>query len=168
MGDGDAGPDTRAHDLALDAQLCFALQSASRAIVGSYRPGLEAIGLTYSQYTVMLVLWEHGPVTLGFLSRALHSDSGTLSPLLKRLELQGLVARRRSRDDERVLEVTPTDAALRLRDPAAAIQRRVAEATGLRPEELSDLRGELESLTARLRRAEDELALEGTRPVAEQ
>jgi MarR family transcriptional regulator, organic hydroperoxide resistance regulator len=158
---GAAGGVADAGDLALDAQLCFALQSASRAIVGTYRPGLEALGLTYSQYTVMLVLWEQGPVSLGHLSRALHSDSGTLSPLLKRLELVGLVTRRRRRDDERVLEVAPTEAALALREPAAAVQRRVAAATGLRPDELAALRSELEALTARLHRAELDLGASG-------
>lgn len=147
--------DTR--NLALDAQLCFALASASRAIVASYRPGLDALDLTYTQYTVMLVLWEHGPVGLGFLSRELHSDSGTLSPLLKRLELQGLVTRRRRVTDERVLEVAPTEAAERLREPAAAVQRRVAAATGLRADELATLRIELNALAARLRRAQPEL-----------
>jgi len=144
-------PEGPADELALDAQLCFALQSAARAIVGSYRPGLEELGLTYSQYTVMLVLWEHGPVTLGHLGRALHSDSGTLSPLLKRLELQGLVTRRRRPSDERVLEVAPTDAALRLRAPAAEVQRCVAGAAGLAPDDIAALRAQLEDLAARLR-----------------
>lgn len=135
----------------LDMQLCFALQSAARAIVATYRPGLDALGVTYSQYTVLLVLWERGPVTLGDLGRALHTDSGTLSPLLKRLEAQGLVTRRRGVEDERVLEVAPTAAAERLRAPVVAVQRGVADATGLGDADLADLRDELNALTARLR-----------------
>lgn len=144
--------DTRT--LTLESQLCFSLQAAARAIVASYRPGLEALGLTYSQYTVLLVLWEHGAVTMGVLARELHSDSGTLSPMLKRLELQGMVTRRRQPDDERVLLVSPTEAADRLYEPAKAVQRRVAEATGLDPDDLARLRTELTSLASRLRDAQ--------------
>lgn len=135
----------------LDEQLCFALQSASRAIVASYRPGLEALGLTYSQYTVMLVLWEDGPVTMGALGHRLHLDSGTLSPVLKRLEQQGLVTRRRRAEDERTVEVTPTMAGQHLRGPAAEIQARVACDTGLEGPDITRLRDDLFDLAARLR-----------------
>lgn len=136
---------------ALDVQLCFALQSASRAIAASYRPGLEALGLTYSQYTVMLVLWEDGPVTMSALGHRLHLDSGTLSPVLKRLEQQGLVTRRRRPEDERTVEVAATMAGQHLRGPAAEVQARVACDTGLETPDITRLRDELFDLAARLR-----------------
>ena len=81
--------------LPCDDQLCFALYDASRAIVGRYREGLAELGLTYTQYIVLLRLWESSPLTVAELGDALNLDSGTLSPLLKRLETQGLVTRRR-------------------------------------------------------------------------
>lgn len=135
----------------LDAQLCFALHSAARAIVASYRPGLDAIGLTYSQYLVLLVLWQRGPVSVGFLGDALHMDSGTLSPLIKRLEAQGVVTRRRRTTDERVVEVDTTPAGAALHGPAKQVQARVADATGLTADELAVTRDQLCALAERLR-----------------
>jgi DNA-binding MarR family transcriptional regulator len=140
-------------DFVLDEQLCFALHSASRAMTGCYRPLLEDIGLTYSQYAVMLVLWEHGSVSLGVLSGRLQLDSGTLSPLLKRLEAEGLITRQRRREDERTMQLTLTPAGWGLRDRAAAVQSRVQEATGLTPTELAAMRDDLNALAARLRAA---------------
>lgn len=150
--------------LTLDEQLCFPLHSATRAIVGCYRPGLEAIGLTYSQYLVMLVLWERGSVSVGHLGEELFMDSGTLSPLVKRLEAHGLVTRRRRADDERVVEVEPTEAGTALLPQAERVQAEVAEATGLDGAELADLRERLCVLARRLRahgatHAEDVAAL---------
>lgn len=138
----------------VEGQLCFALHSASRAMTGCYRPLLEAAGLTYSQFTVMLVLWEEGTVTLGHLGEQLHLDSGTLSPLLKRLEAQGVVNRRRRQDDERVVEVGLTAAGRELRAKAEAAQSRVQEATGLTDVELTTMRKDLQRLAARLRAAD--------------
>ncbi len=139
----------------LDAQLCFALHDASRAIVGCYRPLLDAAGLTYPQYLVMLVLWEGaGPVPVGVLSERLHLDSGTLSPLLKRLEARGLVTRTRSRRDERSVEVAPTAAGLALRGKALEAQAGFAAATGLTMEQAVALRDEVVALTGRLRAGE--------------
>ena len=92
--------------LALDDQLCFALYAASRAMTARYRPLLDAVGLTYPQYLVMVVLWDEGPSTVRELGERLRLDSGTLSPLLKRLEGSGLVARERRADDERSVLVT--------------------------------------------------------------
>src|SRR3954452_18550846 len=110
--------------LTLDRQLCFALYSASRAMTAAYRPVLTEMNLTYPQYLVMLVLWEAaharsnqeaaharsdqggGRITVGQLGERLQLDSGTLSPLLKRLEGNGFVQRERSRDDERLVDVT--------------------------------------------------------------
>lgn len=137
--------------LTLDMQLCFPLHSATRAIVSCYRPGLEAIGLTYSQYLVMLVLWERGPVSVGTLGETLFMDSGTLSPLVKRLEAQGLVTRRRRTDDERVVEVAPTSAGSALHEPAREVQAGVAADTGFDAEELAEMRDALCALAERLR-----------------
>ena len=140
-------------DFVLDEQLCFALHTASRAMTGCYRPLLDSIGLTYSQYAVMLVLWEHESVTLGTLCARVQLDTGTLSPLLKRLEGEGLLVRRRRAEDERTVQLTLTERGRVVRSEAAAIQNRVQEATGLRPDELSALRDDLHALAARLRAA---------------
>ena len=139
----------------LDNQLCVALYDASRAIVGCYRPLLDRIGLTYSQYVVLLVLWEHDAMTLRDLGHEVHLDSGTLSPLLKRLEANGVVTRQRSAADERVLEVALTEKGRALYDDAVRVQAQVEEMTGLAPAELAELRDSLRALTARLRLAQD-------------
>jgi MarR family transcriptional regulator, organic hydroperoxide resistance regulator len=146
---------TESANTTLDAQLCFALHSASRAITAGYRRGLAPLGLTYSQYLVLLVLWEHGPVGMGDLGRALHLDSGTLSPLLARLESHGWVHRRRRDEDERTVEVACTPEGAALRAPALAVQARVEQDTGLGGDDLAALRGDLTALAERLRVAED-------------
>jgi len=148
----------------LDAQLCFALHDASRAIAASYRRGLAPLGLTYSQYVVLLVLWEHGTVTMGRLCRELHLDSGTLSPLLQRLEERGRVVRRRRPEDERTVEVACTAEGDALREKALTVQRRVEAETGLDPGYLAELRSELQRLADRLRTA-DEPAATDSEPV---
>ncbi len=138
-------------NLRLDHQLCVALYHASRAVIGCYRPGLDELGLTYSQYTVMLVLWEHERTTMRELGHLLHLDSATLSPVLKRMEQAGLLTRERDADDERVLNVSITAAGKRLQKPAGRVQQGVEQATGLSGSELADLRDRLNDLTARLR-----------------
>jgi DNA-binding MarR family transcriptional regulator len=140
-------------DFVLDEQLCFALHAATRAMTSCYRPLLDGIGLTYSQYAVMLVLWEQESVTLGVLCARLQLDTGTLSPLLKRLAAEGLVTRRRRAEDERTVQLTLTQQGRQLEERAAAIQARVQEATGMRPAELAELRDDLHALAARLRAA---------------
>lgn len=137
----------------LDEQLCFAMVSASRAMTACYRQGLEDLGLTYSQYAVMLVLWEQEAVTMGSLCDQLRLDSGTLSPLLKRLEKQGLLTRRRRPEDERTLEIAPSQEGLALRDKARGVQRDVELATGMGGHEIAALREQLTELDARLRAA---------------
>lgn len=97
--------------LKLDNQLCFALYSAQRAMNAVYRPMMEELGLTYPQYLVLMVLWETGsPQTVNGLGERLYLDSGTLTPLLKRMEQNGLIKRLRSAEDERVVEVSLTEA----------------------------------------------------------
>jgi DNA-binding MarR family transcriptional regulator len=134
-------------ELKLDRQVCFALYAASRAVTQLYRPLLDALGLTYPQYLVLLVLWERGPVTVSELGDALDLDSGTLSPLLKRLEAAGLVTRGRRPSDERTVEVRLTGAGTELKAKAAGVPRKIARATGLRVAELAALRRDLVALT---------------------
>ena len=138
-------------NLRLEHQLCVALHNATRALTGCYRPLLDEIGLTYSQYVVMLVLWEHDTMMLRELGTMLHLDSATLSPMLKRLERSGLVSRERSADDERMLHVTITDAGRRLRKPASAAQQAVERATGLDRNTLAELRDQLNGIAAKTR-----------------
>ncbi|HSK98318.1 MAG TPA: MarR family transcriptional regulator [Euzebyales bacterium] len=133
--------------LALEKQVCFALYSATRAVTQLYRPVLDALGLTYPQYLVMLVLWERGASTVKQLGQALDLDSGTLSPLLKRLEAHGYVRRERSTSDERSVLVHLTDAGAALRTRASSVPRRIAGATGLELVELEALRQNLARLT---------------------
>lgn len=137
--------------LTLDGQLCFALYSASRAMTSAYRDQLTEVGLTYTQYVALLALWEHEPMAMRDLSDALHLNSATLSPVLRRMERDGLVTRRRLPDDERVVEVSCTDKARALLDPVSGIQRRVESSTGLDEPSLVAMRDELHALADRLR-----------------
>lgn len=132
-------------------QLCFALYDASRAVVGRYRTGLERIGLTYTQYLVMMLLWERSPQPVHSLGEGLNLDSGTLSPLLKRLEAQGLVSRRRLPEDERNVEIALTSSGRDLRARARRVQVDVERATGLDTEAVASLRKQLHVLAAQLR-----------------
>lgn len=137
----------------LDRQVCFALYSASRAATAVYRPVLEGLGLTYPQYLVLLVLWENDPRGVKELGEELGLDSGTLSPLLKRLEALGFVERRRSGEDERRVAVHLTAAGRELSVRASAIPQRLADAAGLSADELEQLRTTLGKLTAALHSA---------------
>ncbi|WP_329410516.1 MarR family transcriptional regulator [Streptomyces sp. NBC_00704] len=136
--------------LRLDRQICFSLHAASRAFNGVYRVILKDLGLTYPQYLVMLVLWEQGPLPVKRLGEHLRLDSGTLSPLLKRLEAAGLVRRERSARDERSVEVRPTAAGADLRERALEVPRRIVSATGFELTELAALRARLDELTSAL------------------
>jgi DNA-binding MarR family transcriptional regulator len=131
----------------LDQQLCFALYSASRAMTAAYRPVLTEMNLTYPQYLVMLVLWEEEHVTVGRLGERLQLDSGTLSPLLKRLESNGFVRRERSRDDERLVDVTLTPAGRQLERRAQCVPERLFGSTGMAEEQAADLRDAVRQLT---------------------
>jgi DNA-binding MarR family transcriptional regulator len=136
--------------LRLDQQICFSLNAASRAFGGVYRVLLKELGLTYPQYLVMLVLWEHGELPVKKLGEHLRLDSGTLSPLLKRLEAAGLVHRERSARDERSVRVRLTEEGVALRERAAEVPRRIAAATGLDLMEIQDLRSRHDRLTTAL------------------
>ncbi|GAB2475136.1 MarR family winged helix-turn-helix transcriptional regulator [Jatrophihabitans fulvus] len=135
--------------LALDDQLCFALYAASRAMTARYRPLLDALGLTYPQYLVMMLLWDEGPSTVSELGSRLRLDSGTLSPLLQRLDARGLITRTRSSEDERAVEVAVTAEGAALRDGAAAAQCSIEAA--LEGFDVAAIRDELTRIEARLR-----------------
>ena len=125
--------------LKIDNQLCFPLYAASREIIKKYRPFLEEIGLTYTQYITMMVVWENKSVSVKELGDKLFLDSGTLSPVLKSLEEKGCITRKRKSDDERVLTVSVTDEGERLREKAVQIPTRISSCVPLTPDEASTL-----------------------------
>jgi DNA-binding MarR family transcriptional regulator len=129
--------------LRLDRQICFLLYGASRAVTQLYQPLLEPLGLTYPQYLVMLVLWEEGKASVGRLSERLYLDSGTLTPLLKRLEASGLVRRERSADDARVVDVGLTTAGKKLKRAALSVPQALACRVGLSGDEFARLHRQL-------------------------
>lgn len=112
--------------LKLENQLCFPLYAASREVIKLYRPYLQSLDLTYTQYIAMLVLWEDGAISVRDLGHKLHLDSGTLTPVLKSLEGKGLLKRYRCREDERVLIVETTEAGVRLKEKAVSIPGQIA------------------------------------------
>ncbi|ABM12356.1 MULTISPECIES: MarR family winged helix-turn-helix transcriptional regulator [Mycolicibacterium] len=136
--------------LSLDEHLCFALYSASRAMTAAYRPLLTELGITYPQYLVLLVLGEEGDISVGRLGERLQLDSGTLSPLLKRMEAGGIVRRQRSETDERQVEVALTTEGKRLRRKVHCIPEKLFPLTGLTPEQAIDLRADIVRLTEAL------------------
>lgn len=125
--------------LKLDNQLCFPLYVVSKEIVRKYTPFLNEIDLTYTQYIVMMVMWEHREVSVKELGKKLFLDSGTLTPLLKNLEKKGLVTRERSKDDERFLVVSITDAGMKLREKAVEIPGKIGGCISLSEEEAVQL-----------------------------
>ena len=127
-------------------QLCFPLYAAARHVTGLYTPVLKPLGLTYTQYIVFLVLWEKDGLTVGELGEKLLLDNGTLSPLLKKLEQAGYVRRERSREDERVVVITLTEAGRALREKAKDVPAKVAGCIDLPPEKAQTLYGLLYEL----------------------
>ena len=125
--------------LRLDNQPCFPLYAASREVIKCYRPYLDAMNLTYTQYIVLLVIWEHGTISVRDLGHKLYLDSGTLTPVLKTLEKVGLITRRRSTKDERVLMITITEAGLALKAKAVEIPAAIRAGLGLDEKELQTL-----------------------------
>jgi DNA-binding MarR family transcriptional regulator len=132
--------------LALDRQFCFALYSASHAMTKTYKPMLDRIGLTYPQYLVMLVLWEQDGILVKDIGARLFLDSGTLTPLLKRLEANGLISRNRDPQDERQVRIALTEQGRALREAAAQIPEQVLCASGQQAETLGRLRNDLASV----------------------
>ena len=136
--------------LRLDDQLCFALYAATNTVVRRYRPLLAAIGLTYSQYLVMLVLWQDGTRSISEIAERLALPGNAVTPLVGRLEAAGLVHRTHQPTDRRVVQVRLTDAGAELETAAADVQRRVACSTQLSDDELAGLREQLHDLLGRM------------------
>ena len=135
--------------LKLENQLCFAMVTAARNVVAIYRPILAPLGLTHPQYLVMLALWERAPRTLNDLAVDLAMDPATASPLVKRLESDGLIVRRRALEDERRLEIDLTDAGRALRSRAVDVPRQVMAAVGMSVGEIGALRDGLQPFAGR-------------------
>lgn len=136
--------------LRLDNQLCFALYSSSRGITRLYRPVLSKLGLTYPQYLVMLVLWEREPLTVKDLGEKLFLDSGTLTPLLKRMERQSLLTRERSQGDERQVLISLTEKGKGLKDKAIDIPMKIAEQVNISQREYISLMSSLKKLLKKI------------------
>lgn len=137
--------------LRLENQLCFALHAASRAVTAAYQPLLDELGVTYPQYLVLLTLWEKDGLSVSRIGERLYLDSATLTPLLKRLEASGLVERRRSKDDERVVEIWLTAAGKRLKRRAAEVPHALVTRSKLSLDDIARWRAELQALTRTLR-----------------
>lgn len=144
-------------NLDLDNQLCFALYAATHAVTRSYRNKLENVGITYPQYLVLLVLWENDRQTVKELAFRLKLDSGTLTPLIKRIENAGLLTRERSKQDERLVHVSLTAAGKALEKSVAKIQKEVVCQTGLTTDEFFKLRDSLYKLTNSMSDDQDDL-----------
>jgi DNA-binding MarR family transcriptional regulator len=129
--------------LKLDRQLCFAAYSVSQAFNRVYKPGLDQIGLTYPQYLVLLVLWEQDNQMMKHIGERLHLDSGTLTPLLKRLEVAGIVRRQRDSQDERQVRISLTSKGHSLKEQAAQARHNVVCASGRSAQEIQALRDDL-------------------------
>ncbi|MDU9390892.1 MarR family transcriptional regulator [Pseudomonas sp. zfem002] len=143
----------RCDELLLDNQVCFALHSTSLLMTKVYKPLLQALGLTYPQYLAMLVLWEQDALTVGEISQRLLTDPGSLTPLLKRLEAEGLLKRTRSREDERVVIVELTDAGRQLQQKARTVPHCILGASGQSVERLQQLQAQLLELREQLQKS---------------
>lgn len=126
--------------LKLENQLCFPLYAASKEVVRHYKPFLDEMDMTYTQYITMMVMWEHKELTVKELGHYLYLDSGTLTPLLKTMEKKGWVERNRSKEDERVLVVTITDAGEKLKEKAVHVPEKMSACVKLEREEAVQLR----------------------------
>lgn len=149
IGDLPTEPDEN-NPLRLEWQVCFPLYAATNLLQRLYRPLLTPLGLTYSQYLVMLVLWEQGSTSISELRNCLHLDVGTLSPLLKRMEQAGFIKRRRDSKDERRVLIALTEHGRLLHDHARGIPDTLAKQIDVAPEEMEHLRSETKALVSRL------------------
>jgi DNA-binding MarR family transcriptional regulator len=137
-------------DLKLDKQLCFALYAASKAMTQAYRPILNELGLTYPQYLVFLVLWEEDGISLKALGKKLYLDSGTLTPLLKRLEKNGFIERKRFERDEREIRICLTEQGRELKNKAERVPERMVCDLSLDREKAGKLREQVRELLEHL------------------
>lgn len=136
--------------LRLDQQLCFPLYAASRLVTRLYQPLLEPLGLTYPQYIVLMILWEESPCSVSRIGERALLASNTLTPLLKRLEQQGLVVRRRAEHDERIVTIALTEAGQALRSECACVPLKLFAQIGYPVEDALQLKAQLDTLLARL------------------
>ncbi|CAI9687164.1 MarR family transcriptional regulator [Elizabethkingia anophelis] len=136
--------------LKLDNQICFPVYALSREIVGRYRPLLDQLDITYPQYLVLLVLWEHQEQSVSQLGEKLYLDSGTLTPLLKRLEQKKMVTRSRSKEDERIVKIKLTSEGQSLQKKAASIPKQLFEDMKVPEEELKQLKTTIEKILTTL------------------
>lgn len=125
--------------LRLENQLCFPLYACARMVVGQYTPYLKPLGITYTQYLVFLLLWAEDGLSVGNLCERLYLDSGTLTPMLKKMEEKHLVERRRCKDDERMVRIWLTEEGRQLKERAAAIPLQVGSCIKITPEEATTL-----------------------------
>ena len=131
--------DEKYEGLKLDNQICFPLYAASKEVIKKYRTYLDKLGLTYTQYITMMVLWEHKKVNVKDLGAELFLDSGTLTPLLKSLEQKGYIKRERDKGDERILNVTITESGEALKDQVISLPKIVANSINLDKKEVLEL-----------------------------
>lgn len=146
-------PDAQTPPFALKNQLCFATYAAGLSFNRAYRGQLDALGITYPQYLVLLVLWARDDVTIGEIGEQLGLETNTLTPLLKRLEKLGLVSRKRRKDDERKVMIALTPAGLALRDRVGGIMHCMAEATGMDTDQIRALIAQMHLLRDNLEAA---------------
>ncbi len=146
----EAPRETLTDPLLLDNQLCYALYAAAHRMTKSYRPMLERMGLTYPQYLVLLVLWETDGLTVSEIGRRLRLDSGTLTPVLKRLEAIGYLMRSRRQSDEREVEIALTEAGRALRAKAVGVRQSVMCQLRLTEPEIQQMRQDLNLLIENL------------------
>lgn len=147
----DSVPPNDASALRLDNQLCFPLYACSKEIVRRYKPLLDPLGLTYTQYICMMVLWEEGESSIAHLGKRLYLDSGTLTPVVRKLEDKGYVARRRDEADERVVDVALTDQGRQLEQRALSVPHAMASCIDLPREDAAALKRLLEKTLAAMR-----------------
>jgi MarR family transcriptional regulator, organic hydroperoxide resistance regulator len=126
--------------LQLENQICFPLYVIAKEITGLYRPFLDEIDITYPQYLVMMVLWENDGLAVNHIGEKLFLDSGTLTPLLKRLEIKGIISRKRKKEDERVVEVFLTESGRQLQQKACEIPKKIQNKIGVETEDLLHLK----------------------------
>lgn len=140
------------HSLQLENQLCFPLYAIAKEIIGLYRPFLDAIDITYPQYLVMMVLWERDGLTVNQIGAKLYLDSGTLTPLLKRLEVKGFIMRKRKKEDERVVEVFLADKGRNLQQKACEIPAKMQEKLNLTIEDLVELKETVQKILNKIQK----------------
>ncbi len=147
---------TKYECIRLENQLCFPLYACAKEVVRQYRGPLEELGLTYTQYVVMMVFWEHGSMTEGELGKIVHLDSGTLTPLLKRLEKQGLINRVRPKTNERKLLLSLTESGEKLKEQAIKVPASMQGCIQLEMEELLELKRLLDKALINMEKKNEE------------